>query len=116
MARNPNHTLDDYEKPFYDEDENLLPEWEFPYVLWSDNYNYYPDGKPRPEYEKRVWDSDRNSTGVAYALTGKEEEVKRWRETEERWQKQFGSSYTERVREGHRREREARRKRLGLRD
>ncbi|WP_013325639.1 hypothetical protein [Gloeothece verrucosa] len=115
MGRNPNHRLDDYEKQFYDEDENLLPEWEYPFVTWGvSKFFYYPDGKPRREYERRVWDSDFDSAGVAHALTGKEDEVKEWRETEEYWQEQFGISYTERIRESERTERAERRKRLGF--
>ncbi|ACK73997.1 hypothetical protein PCC7424_5422 (plasmid) [Gloeothece citriformis PCC 7424] len=82
----------------------------------ASKYFYYPNGKPRREYEKRVWDSERDSAGVAHVLVGKQEEVKRWRETEEYWQERFGISYTERIRENERTEQQARRKRLGIRD
>ncbi|WP_013334847.1 hypothetical protein [Gloeothece verrucosa] len=101
MGKNPNMRLDDYDKQFYDEQGNLLPEWEFPFTLWDDSYSYYPDGTPRPEFKERVWKSDMSSAGVAYALSYREEEVQEWREKEELWQQQFGISRRERIRENY---------------
>lgn len=96
--------LDDYEKQFYDEQGNILPEWEYPFVLWENPYSYYPDGNPRPQYREQVFNSGRSIAGIAYVLEGKKREVQEWRETEELWQKNYGISYTEQIRESHRRQ------------
>ncbi len=74
----------------YDEQGNVLPEWEYPHKTWTmaQRFSLHPNGEVRNPVP-----GDLNQIGLEIQ---KQQEIVDWRKRDEQWLKDYGYTYTDR--------------------